>query len=162
MFNKRCDFALNRKDKAAIVCQSVTGGHIRLTREDFSNEEEFNYWKAWSDEDYHKIQLAGRNDDDCLFFEEARDAFSPSAEDVLLAPVMAEEAQKRKEEFFRNIRHELTETQYRRLCLYYLDGKGEAEIAKLEGVNQSSISRSISSGTKLVERLFKNFIKGTA
>lgn len=162
MFNKRCDFALNRMDKTAIVCQSVTGEHIRLTREDFSSEEEFNFWKAWSDADYHKLQLAGRNDDACLFFEEMRDMFSPSAEDALLAPVMANEAQKCKKEFLRKLRHELTETQYHRLCLYYLDGKGEAEIAEQKGVNQSSISRSISGGTKLVKQLFKNFIKGTA
>lgn len=162
MFDKRCDFALNRMDKTAIVCQSVTGEHIRLTQEDFASEDEFNKWKAWSDDDYHKIQLAGRNDDECLSFDEVRDLFSPSAEDVLLAPVMAEEAQKRKREFLRKIKYELTETQYRRLRLYYLDGKGEVEIAELEGVNQSSISRSISSGTKLVERLFKNFMRATA
>lgn len=41
MFDKRCDYALNHLDKTAIVCQSVTGKHIRLTREDFSSEEEF-------------------------------------------------------------------------------------------------------------------------
>ena len=74
MFDKHCDFALNRLDKDAIVCQSVTGEHIRLTQEDFASEEEFNHWKAWSDDDYHKIQLAGRNDDDCLSFRRGRTA----------------------------------------------------------------------------------------
>ena len=45
MFDKHCGYALNRLDKTAIVCQSVTRNHIRLTREDFSSEEEFIYWK---------------------------------------------------------------------------------------------------------------------
>ena len=159
MFDKHCDFALNRSDKDAIVCQSVTGEHIRLTQEDFASEEEFNHWKAWSDDDYHQIQLAGRNDDDCLSFEDVRDAFSPSAEDVLLAPVMAEEAKKRRKEFLRKLRHNLTETQYRRLCLYYLEGKTEEEIAVIEGVKQQRISKSLIAGKKFVEKIFKEFLE---
>ena len=135
MFDKHCDFALNRLDKDAIVCQ------------DFASEEAFNRWKAWSDDDYHKIQLAGRNDDDCLSFEDVRDAFSPSAEDVLLAPVMAEEAKKRRKEFLRKLRHNLTETQYRRLCLYYLE------------VKQQRISKSLIAGKKFVEKIFKEFLE---
>lgn len=38
MFDKRSDYALNHLDKTAIVCQSVTGEHIRLTCEDFTSE----------------------------------------------------------------------------------------------------------------------------
>lgn len=162
MLDKRCDYALNRLDKAAIVCQSVTGEHIRLTQEDFASEEEFNRWKAWSDEDYHRIQLAGRRDDDCLSFEEQLDTPTPSAEDIFFAPLLMEDQRKKDACLFEQVKAILTEKQYRRLCLYYLDGKGEAEIAELEGVNQSSISRSISSSTKLVEKFFKKFIKGTA
>ena len=60
------------------------------------------------------------------------------------------------------IRTSLTEKQYRRLCLYYLEKKGEAEIAALENVNQSSVSRTIRSGTKTVERFFGEFFLETA
>ena len=41
MFDTKSDFALNKFDQDAIVCRSVTGVHIRLTREDFASEEEF-------------------------------------------------------------------------------------------------------------------------
>ena len=105
------------------------------------------------------MYAAGRNDDDCLSFEEVRDAFSPSAEDVLLAPVMAEEAKKRRKEFLRKLRHNLTETQYRRLCLYYLEGKTEEEIAVIEGVKQQRISKSLIAGKKFVEKIFKEFLE---
>ncbi len=52
------------------------------------------------------------------------------------------------------VRRCLTEKQYRRLCLYYLEGKTEAEIAVLEGVGQRRISTSITSGAKIVEKFF--------
>ena len=157
MFDKHCGYALNRLDKTAIVCQSVTGNHIRLTREDFSSEEEFIYWKTWSDEDYHKIQLAGRKDDDCLSFEELRDAFSPSAEDVLLDAVMAEEARERKKQLLEETRHRLTAKQYRRLCLYYLEGKTQEEIAVAEGITQQRVSKSLIAGEKIIESFFEIF-----
>ena len=63
MFDRNSDYALNKKDPDAIVCKSSTGVHIRLTRLDFSSQEEFEKWKPsqeefekwkqWSDDDYH-------------------------------------------------------------------------------------------------------------
>ena len=67
MFDSKSDYALNKKDQEAIVCPSVTGVHIRLTREDFASEEEFLRWKAGSDGDYKGIESAGRSDyDNCI------------------------------------------------------------------------------------------------
>ncbi|NCE64948.1 hypothetical protein D1159_10205 [Pseudoflavonifractor sp. 524-17] len=60
MFDTKSDFALNKFDQDAIVCRSVTGVHIRLTREDFASEEEFLRWKAWSDGDYYDTEKDGR------------------------------------------------------------------------------------------------------
>ena len=60
MYDRKSDYALNKQDRDAIVCGSVTGVHIRLTRSDFSSEEEFQKWKAWSDRDYHTTEKAGR------------------------------------------------------------------------------------------------------
>ena len=51
MFDRKSDYALNKKDPEAIVCKSVSGVHIRLTHVDFSSEAEFQKWKAWSDEE---------------------------------------------------------------------------------------------------------------
>ena len=48
MFDSKSDFALNKLDRDAIVCRSVTGIHIRLTREDFASEVEFLRWKVWA------------------------------------------------------------------------------------------------------------------
>lgn len=158
MLDTQSDYALNKVDKSAIVCPSVTGEHIRLTREDFSSEEEFARWKTWSDDDYHKIELAGRSDDDCFSFESQRDTPVASAEDVALAPYIAAEVEDRKLFLLSCLKAHLTEKQYRRICLYYLEGKTETEIAALEGANQSSISRSINRGAKIVERFFKVFL----
>lgn len=162
MFDTQSDYALNKRDKNAIVCSSVTGDHIRLTREDFASEEEFERWKVWSDDDYHIIELAGRKADDCLSFEEQQDVSVASAEGTFLAPYIAAERAEQSRKVLEQIKKHLTEKQYRRLCLYYMEGKTEVEIAMMEGVGQSSISRSIDSGTKLVERFFEKFKRETA
>ena len=60
MFDAKSDFALNKLDRDAIVCRSVTGVHIRLTREDFASEEEFLRRKVWSDGDYYDTEKDGR------------------------------------------------------------------------------------------------------
>ena len=60
MFDTHSDYALNKLDGEAIVCPCASGEHIRLTREDFSSEEEFQHWKEWSDCDYHDTEKAGR------------------------------------------------------------------------------------------------------
>ena len=157
MFDKHCDYALNRLDKGAIVCQSVSGDPIRLTPEQFSSVEEYNHWKAWSDDDYHNIQLAGRDDDDCFSFSEHLDTFAPSAEEVLFAPLEKREREEKKTALLAKVRSSLTEKQYRRLCLYYLDRKKETEIAALEGVGQRRISTSITTGMKILKKIFSEF-----
>lgn len=60
MFDTKSDFALNKLDREAIVCKSATGVHIRLTREDFASDEEFESWKKWSDGDYKKTESEER------------------------------------------------------------------------------------------------------
>lgn len=158
MLDTQSDYALNKIDKTAIVCPSVTGEHIRLTREDFSSEEEFLRWKGWSDDDYHKIELDGRKDDDCLSFEAQRDVSVPSAEELFFTPYIAAELAEQRRRMLEQIKSSLTEKQYRRLCLYYLDGKTEAEIAVIEGITQQRISKSLIAGAKIVEKFFQEFL----
>ena len=55
MFDKKSEYALNKYDQDSIIYISVSG-RIRLTRADFSSEEEFLKWKAWSDADYHETE----------------------------------------------------------------------------------------------------------
>ena len=52
----------------------------------------------------------------------------------------------------------LTEIQKRRFLLFILERKNEREIALLEGVNQSSVSRSLIAAQKRINRyVSKNF-----
>ena len=160
MFDAKNDYSLNKSDPDAIVCRSADGVHIRLTREDFDSEEEFLRWKNWSDNDYHTMVKTGRGYDDyCISLIEATDAQLPSAEEVMLAPMLEAENNERRAVLLEMVRSSLTRKQYRRLCMYYLQGITETEIAKLEGVGQRRISTSISSGKKIVEKFFKKFLR---
>lgn len=85
MYDRKSDYALNKQNRNAIVCGSVTGVHIRLTRSDFSSEEEFQKWKAWSDWDYHTTEKAGRAyHDNRLPLADWAVPSAPSAEELLL------------------------------------------------------------------------------
>ena len=160
MFDTKSDYSLNKNDQDAIVCRSADGVHIRLTRKDFASEEEFLRWKNWSDNDYHTMVKTGRGYDDyCISLIEATDAQLPSAEDVMLAPMLEAENNERRAVLLEMVRSSLTRKQYRRLCMYYLQGMTEAEIAKLEDVGQRRISTSISSGKKIVEKFFQNYLR---
>lgn len=53
MFDRRSLYALNKKDPDAIVYLGADGNLVRLVREDFASDEEFQKWKAWSDADFH-------------------------------------------------------------------------------------------------------------
>ena len=45
MFDRKSDYALNKRHPDSIVCKSVTDVHIYLTRADFSSEADFLKWK---------------------------------------------------------------------------------------------------------------------
>lgn len=159
MFDTQSDFALNKRDQEAIVCKSVTGRHIRLTRENFSSEEEFLSWKAFSDKDYGEQEHNGRDfDDRSISLDAAWDVTSLSAEDILIAAFAENQRQERRSEMTVLLQKCLTEKQYRRLCLYYLEGMTEAQIGEIEGVGQRRISASLIAGAKKVERFFKKFL----
>jgi len=78
MFDKKNDYFINKREADSIVCKSVTGTYIRLTREDFSSEEEFQKWKEWSDKDYQEAEKVMRKFYDYgIPWEEAADAINP-------------------------------------------------------------------------------------
>ena len=160
MFDAKNDYSLNKNDPNAIVCRSADGAHIRLTRKDFASEEEFLHWKNWSDNDYHTIVKTGRGyDDNCISLIEAADAQLPSAEEVMLAPMLETEDDERRAALLEMVKSSLTSKQYRRLRMYYLQGLTEAEIARQEGVGQQRISNSLVSGKKIVEKFFSEFLR---
>ena len=161
MFDTKSDYSLNKNDPDTIVCRSADGVHIRLTREDFDSEEEFLRWKTWSDDDYYTTENTKRSYyDNCLTLNEALDVPFPSAEDEMMAPMLKVESDERRAAVLELVRSSLTPKQYRRLCMYYLQGMTEAEIARQEGVGQQRISNSLISGKKIVEKFFQKFSRG--
>lgn len=151
MYDKLSDYALNKRSRDSIVCKSVTGEHIHIRREDFACYEEFEIWKAWSDADYHETdKLNRRYSDRTLSLKEDVDSPLPSAEDIVL-----NEENTCAVNLTAKIRDKLTEKQYRRLRLYYLEHQSECEIAKLEGVGQQRISKSILTGKRSLENILR-------
>lgn len=154
MFDPKSDFALNKKDKDAIVCPSVTGVHIRLVREDFASEEEFLYWKSLSDSDYQKIETACRDyNDNCIRLTADRTT-GESAEDVLVTALQKAEQAERQAALLEQVRELLTAKQYRRLWLYTVKKMNETQIAQAENVGQPRICRSICRAREILEKYF--------
>ena len=52
------------------------------------------------------------------------------------------------------IRDKLTETQFRRLWMYYIDGMTVDEIGRIEGIRHQNISKSIGSAMKKIKKFF--------
>ena len=95
MFNKKSEYAQNKREKDSIIYISVNG-HIRLTRADFSSEEEFLKWKTWSDADYHETEKKGRSfNDNRVALDDYLDVVGAvqSAEDELFSEILKAEVQ---------------------------------------------------------------------
>ena len=155
MFDAKSDFALNKLDRDAIVCRSVTGVHIRLTREDFASEEEFFCWKVWPDGDYYDTEKDGRGFyDNGIPLDPRVDKLGavPSIEENILAALDAAEASaeqaRRTAALIEQIKSCLTGTQYRRLWMLYARKMNVTAIARAEGISKASASRSISAALK--------------
>ena len=159
MLKRDSIYALNKADSDAIVYIDAEGHTIRLTRQDFATDAEFEKWKAWSDENFHT--------------EEKRDhvyrnhtlRLSGISEAVLSNAAEQEKAAERRHRrqkeqfsaaFVLEIRTHLTEIQFRRLWLYYIDQKTVYEIAELDGVAHQNVSKAIKAAKK---KILKNFQK---
>ena len=165
-FNKS-DYAAN-KYSDSIVYKSVTGAY-ELTEEQFLREnpsetpQTYRRWKIWSNHNYLEML---RKD-----IEERKHTVPwDELEDTLLvcAAISEDEAFKEVErqnnptptikEAYDILNSCLTEIQKRRFLLFILERKNEREIALLEGVNQSSVSRSLIAAQKRINRyVSKNF-----
>ena len=53
------------------------------------------------------------------------------------------------------IRDKLTETQFRRLWMYFVDGMTIDEIGEIEGISHQNISKSIGSAMKKIKKFFR-------
>jgi len=150
MFDKKSDYAQNKRRKDAIVYRSVTGP-VQLTREDFSSDEEFQKWKDWSDRDYQVTEQTGRGfNDNTIFLNEKLEAFGAvlSVESELLYRQAEAERARMCAALLKQIKSCLTEKQYRRLWMLRVENMTVTAIAAAESVSEPSISESISAARK--------------
>lgn len=151
MFDKKSDFSLNKANPDTIICPSVTGIHTRLVREDFSSEEEFLFWKQLSDSDYKNTEKSGRNFyDHCVSLSEALRSADTSVEDAFVAPIQEADWKAQQVARVEKIKKILTKKQYRRLWMFYVDGKTVKEIASLENVTPRAINLSLAHAIKMI------------
>ncbi len=157
MFNRKSIYALNKKDPDAIVYMDTNEVIVRLTREDFASEEEFLKWKALSDEDYHASEKETHVYANHTL---ALDELSEEAASIPAVDVCMEQAHDRVEEIRRStqkvtqIRKHLTDTQFRRVWMYFVDGMTIDEIGKVEGVSHQAISLNITAAIRKIKKYF--------
>lgn len=160
MFDRKSDFALNKKDPDAIVCKSSTGVHIRLTRLDFASPEEFEKWKRWSDEDYHSTEKADHVYSNHTvpvdkLVEVSITVISP--EDELMEVFSRQEREDLYRRLEAGLETRLTPTQRRRLWMYCVDGLSVEEIAGVEQKRHQSISECLQAAKEKIRKFFEKY-----
>ena len=142
MFDTKNDYSLNKSDPDAIVYRNADGVHIRLVREDFDSEEEFQKWKEWSDQDYHDTEKSGHvfsNHTLSLNSLSEKPIAVQSPEDVMIEAFDQQERQKLRRLLMEGFDSCLTQSQRHRLWLYCVEGLTVRQIAGVEGVQHPSI-----------------------
>ena len=156
MVNKNSIYALNKKDPDAIVYPSANGKLIRVTREDFPSEEEFLTFKKWSDENFHEEEkLDHREANHILSADDLSEAaLAVPAADVLMER-QHERAEKRRiaSDMVVKLKDKLTDTQFRRLWMYHVDGLTIDEIGELEGISHQNVSKSIIAAERKIKKI---------
>ena len=157
MFNRKSSYALNKKDANAIVYMDANENIIRLTRDDFTSEEEFQKWKSWSDKNYHTEDnwdvVEGKHNMSIDDLSEAALAI-PAIDVVMDRQYEKSERRRWAAAKVSQIRDKLTETQFRRLWMYLVDGMTVDEIGEKEGVSHQAISLSITTTIKKIKKYF--------
>ena len=156
MFDNKSDYALNKKDQDSIVYSGSDGHVARITRADFSSEEEFLFWKSWSDADYKESDYA-----DSYYHRHTmrldtigdNAGNNPSPEGMLLYKTEREEQVQEAMELVHVIAESLTEVQFRRLWLHHVQLEYVRSIAKAEGVAHPSIVASITSAQRKILKI---------
>lgn len=156
MFDNKSDYALNKKDQDSIVYSGSDGHVARITRADFSSEEEFLFWKSWSDANYKETDYAKSYfHRHTVGLDTIWDNSSniPSPEEMLLYKAEREEQVQEAMKLVQMISESLTEVQFRRLWLHYVQRENVRSIAQAEGVAHPSIVASITSAQRKILKI---------
>ena len=158
MFDPKSDYALNKKDLSAIVYIDAFGTLTRLTPADFSDPEEFQRWKAWSDESYHQIENAGiafhKHTLSLHGLSEMAFAVQPP-EDTLIDALEQQEREKMRRMLIEGFDSCLTPAQRRRFWLSCVYGLTVRQISQIENVTFKNVAKSIVAAKKKL----KNFLR---
>lgn len=157
VYDKKSDYAINKKDPDAIVYTDADRHIIRLTREDFDTEADFLKWKAWSDDNYHDEEKANHVEDNHTtpMAELPDKAGAVDGPEIVIEQRIERQAQEQySEETVIRIKGQITEKQFRRLWMRYVDGLDVETIARCESKAHSSISESISAARRKLLSFF--------
>ena len=155
MFDKKSLYVLNKKNPDAIVCSDATGKRVHITRADFATEEEFLFWKNWSDSEYQETDHTGRSYyDNTVALNENTDTAGEALEDVLIASFDNAARNKVCAEQIRQICRILTKKQFRRLWKHYAEKIPVALIAAHENTGEHTVYVSISNAKKKISKSF--------
>ena len=155
MFKKDSLYSINKKNPDAVVYKFANGEQSLVTRADFATEEEFLAFKTWSDEDFHtedkRDVLAGIRQISIDDISEA--AISVPAIDVVMERQHQRTVQRRKaSDMVVQLKDKLTDTQFRRLWMYHVDGMTIDEIGEIEGISHQNVSKSIIAAERKIKK----------
>lgn len=156
MFESINQYVLNKKDRDAIVYTDAFGNVIRVTKDDFASEEEFQKFKAWSDEDLHDEEKSRHIEADHTLSLDSLSEAAVTVQSIEEDYISIENNVERhhiKQKAMQLFCSCLTETQKRRYLLAKVEGLSTREIADRENVNQNAVWGSIHLVEKKMKRL---------
>ena len=154
MPDKNSIYTLNKKDPEAIIYTDADRHIIRLTHADFDTEADFQKWKAWSDQNYHEEEKRDHVEDNHTTPLDERAGAADGPEVIIEQRIEKQTKDRYAAETVIRIRGKLTEKQFSRLWLRYVDGLDVEDIAQREGTVHSSISESIAAAKKKISTFF--------
>ena len=154
MYNRKSVYTLNKEHPEAIVYPDAMGKEVMLTSEQFASEEEFAFWKSWSDSDYTASEkICRKQNRSKVTLIEGTDADRDATADAIVVLLERLENDEKHAVLMKKIREALTEKQYTRLRMYCFERMTQEEIARAEGVGQQRISRSIIASKNKISKI---------
>lgn len=157
MIKKDSLYSINKKNSDAVVYKFANGEEHRVTRDDFPTEEAFSAFKTWSDEDFHEEEkLDHKEANHTLSTEDLSEAAlaTPAVDVVMERQNQRTEQRRAASDMVLKLKDKLTETQFRRLWKYEVEGLTIDEIGGQEGVDHQRISKSIIAAKKKIKKIF--------
>lgn len=157
MFNRLSNYSRNKQEQNAIVYCDAFGNVINLTADDFGSEEEFRNWKSWSDENYHiedKLEVVERIHTVPIDLVSDAALIVPGIDVVLIRQLERSEQFRQAAAMIAQFKDKLTETQFRRLCLYFINEMSIDQIGIREGVTHQAVSLTINAAIKKIKKYF--------